>query len=288
MSVRFSVIVPVHNAETTLVPALDSVARQHFESLELVVVNDGSTDRSAELIAQWAETHPWIQMKVIAQPQAGLGAARNAALRASSGELIAFLDADDEWRPDKLTIIDRHNWDVIDLAYHQVTEWGRVKTRHRRAWQVKGPEDLLVRGNPIVPSATVLRRDVLVAAGGFAENPAFHGAEDLDLWLRLLEQGRYFYYLPRPLVWYMVGGGLTSRLEEHLSHVVAVIEHHYQDNRIDEAVFRKAVGRKYLEAARAMQKEKKFKKALVYYREAEAQSLKFQLLRLAAWLRLAI
>ena len=234
------------------------------------------------------ETHPWIQTDLITQSQQGLGAARNAAIRKSTGEIIAFLDADDEWRPEKLETLHRHNWDVIDVAYHQVTEWGRVKTRHRNAWQVKGPEDLLVRGNPIVPSATAIRREVLLSVNGFSEDPRFHGAEDLDLWLRLLEQGRFFHYLPRPLVWYMVGGGLTSRLEEHLSNVIRVIEQHYQDDKISEEVLRKSVSRKYLEAARAMQKEKKFKKALVYYREADIRSLKYQLLRLAALFRIAL
>ncbi|HSZ22548.1 MAG TPA: glycosyltransferase family A protein, partial [Candidatus Sulfotelmatobacter sp.] len=93
-----SVVVPVYNAERTLTATLDSALAQDFRDFEIVVVNDGSTDSTKAVLDMYAA-----RVRVIDQSNRGVSAARNAGVRASSGQLIAFLDSDDLWSADKLT-----------------------------------------------------------------------------------------------------------------------------------------------------------------------------------------
>jgi glycosyltransferase involved in cell wall biosynthesis len=88
-----SVIVPVFNSEQFIVPAIQSALRQTYRNLEVIVVDDGSTDQTAELIAAEAASDP--RVRIIRQPNSGVAAARNRGVAAARGEFIAPLDADD-------------------------------------------------------------------------------------------------------------------------------------------------------------------------------------------------
>jgi glycosyltransferase involved in cell wall biosynthesis len=92
-----SCIVPVFNGQRYLAEALDSVLRQTHRPLDVVVVNDGSSDRTREVIAAYGA-----RVRCVEQPHAGLAAARNRGIAAAAGDLIAFLDADDLWLPEKI------------------------------------------------------------------------------------------------------------------------------------------------------------------------------------------
>src|SRR5918994_1194645 len=90
---RISVVVPIYNVEPFLDECLRSIAGQSFADLEVVMVDDGSTDASAEIAARFADRDP--RFRLLSQTNAGLGAARNAGLDAAGGELVAFVDSDD-------------------------------------------------------------------------------------------------------------------------------------------------------------------------------------------------
>ena len=92
-----SCIVPVWNCESYLSDAIDSIIGQTYRPIEVIVVDDGSTDRTAEIIARYAD-----RLRAIRQPNAGPGAARNVGIGLARGSYIAFLDADDLWQPEKL------------------------------------------------------------------------------------------------------------------------------------------------------------------------------------------
>ncbi len=98
--VRVSVIMPIYNARLWLGQAIESVLRQSHRALELVAIDDGSTDGSGHVIDQFAETDP--RIVAIHQQNAGVAAARNAGLQVATGDYVAFLDADDWWHPEKL------------------------------------------------------------------------------------------------------------------------------------------------------------------------------------------
>lgn len=97
-----SVIIPLYNAESTIVKALDSVKNQITDEVfEVFVINDGSTDNSKGIVENYIFENPKINIHFIHQENKGVSAARNAGLRLAKGEFIALLDADDEWLPEK-------------------------------------------------------------------------------------------------------------------------------------------------------------------------------------------
>lgn len=100
-----SVIIPMYNSERTIEKALDSVVGQTYPAhYQIIVVDDGSSDRSAELVERYAEAHPSADIRLIRQSNGGVSSARNAGMRAATGQWIALLDSDDNGcRQDKDT-----------------------------------------------------------------------------------------------------------------------------------------------------------------------------------------
>ncbi len=180
-----TVIVASHNGERFLREALESLFAQDFESFEVVFVDDGSTDRTAEI----ATSFP---LRYVHQQNKGLPAARNAGLATAEGELIAFLDDDDVLAPTKLGIQSRY------LLDHPET--GCVLGRQE--WIVEdGVEPPQLKRDPIYGEpggiqlvTAMIRRDVLEQVGGF--DPSYRYAEDRDLFIRLREHGVEIAVLP--------------------------------------------------------------------------------------------
>lgn len=213
MSVQASVavVIPVHDGEAFLAETLASVAAQTLPAAEVIVVDDGSTDRSAA-VARAAGA------RVLQQANAGPGAARNRGAAASTSELIAFLDADDLFEPDKLARQVAALASAPDAAGAcsdaLVLGGPRDGTRRnagRRLPPVLRLRDLL-HANPVIASSVVLRRSAFAAAGGFDEDPVLIATEDYDLWLRVLDApGAHLLYVDAPLVRYRVhGAGLSA------------------------------------------------------------------------------
>jgi glycosyltransferase involved in cell wall biosynthesis len=180
---KVSVIVPTYNRGWILREALDSILSQDYPDVELIVVDDGSTDDTASILRGYDTA-----LSVIRQPNRGVSAARNAGIGAATGEFIAFLDSDDSWLTGKLTRqvgwFTRHP----DMMICQTEEvWMRrgvrvnPKQKHRkRAGMIfKHCLPLCL----ISPSAVMMRRRLFDAVGLFDETlPA---CEDYDLWLRV-------------------------------------------------------------------------------------------------------
>lgn len=100
-AIGISVIIPVYNAEGTIGAALHSIKIQTEGNFEIIIVNDGSTDNSLEAIYDFKKSNSHLDIIVIDKPHEGVAATRNTGLQIASGNLIAFLDADDEWHPEK-------------------------------------------------------------------------------------------------------------------------------------------------------------------------------------------
>ena len=199
---RVDVIIPVYNAAATVAESVESALKQTFTDFDVIAVDDGSTDTSAEVLSRYGA-----RIKVLAQPNRGLSAARNAGVRLGTAEYLAFLDADDIWEPEMLertvAALDRLPHSV--LAYTDVTvvdSSGRslnatlVSNSLGRAPKL---DDLFVSLWPIMPSAVVMRRGVFDAIGGFSEAFRGLGYEDVFMWMRARELGE-FVYLPESLV----------------------------------------------------------------------------------------
>lgn len=178
-----SIILPTFNRAWILKEALASIQQQTCSDYELIVVDDGSTDDTPQLLAR-AD----MPLKVVRQPNSGVSAARNAGIRVSRGRFLALLDSDDLWRPRKierqLAFFAQHPEAMICQCEEIWIRRGvRVnpKNRHRKpsGWIFEPSLALCL----VSPSAVMMRRALLDAVGVFDETlPA---CEDYDLWLRI-------------------------------------------------------------------------------------------------------
>ncbi len=190
---RVSVVVPVFNGAAHVSDAIESVLAQTAGDLELIVVDDGSTDDTAAVIAGHADRD--LRIVPLARPHRGLSAARNAGLAVARADLVAFLDADDVWLPRKLEAqiawLTAHpgceacftHTEEIDDALRVITPWGDIEERYGRA--SVGPRVLVEHGNLVAGSGSGVMAIAagLREAGGFDERLV--ACEDLDLWYRL-------------------------------------------------------------------------------------------------------
>jgi glycosyltransferase involved in cell wall biosynthesis len=205
-----SVVVPAFNAATTIRRALDSALAQVGCSVDVVVVDDGSTDGTYRLLEEYAG-----RIRVVRQVNGGVASARNAALDVSRGDFVAFLDADDEWLPIKLEKQLRRFSEGVDVVYsgaYYVTATGTpVKGR-----SVYLEGDLLPRlmdGNFILASSVVARAECF-ARTEMRFPPGLRLGEDYAMWVRLALQHR-FAVVREPLVRYQVVFHEKYALSDH-------------------------------------------------------------------------
>lgn len=193
---RIAVVIPTHNRAPVLAAALDSVLQQSAPPDECLVVDDGSTDGTENLVRR---SYPGVTY--LRQPHRGVSAARNLGIRQARADWVAFLDSDDRWMPGKLAAQRRALESCDRVICHTDELWIRHGRRvnpmrkHRKhgGWIYRHCLPLCA----ISPSASMVRRDVLMDAGGFDESlPA---CEDYDLWLRLCARHPVL-YLDQPLV----------------------------------------------------------------------------------------
>jgi glycosyltransferase involved in cell wall biosynthesis len=225
--VSVSLVIATFNHARFLGEALDSAAAQTLKSVEIVVVDDGSTDDTPAVLARYAG-----RVRVIRQPNRGLAAARNTGLAASRGTYVSFLDADDVLTPTKLAeqvaLLERAptvGWAYCDVLIETTATGVETRASERFGYDARMLEGWLfpelIRGNFIPAIAPLVRRTVLDAAGGFDET--LTALEDWDLWLRLslIAEARYS---PAVLVRYRVRpGGMSedrSRMDRNRFRVL--------------------------------------------------------------------
>lgn len=282
----YSIIIPVYNAADSLEECLESALDQSFSDYEFVIVNDGSTDNSRSIITSILEASGRA-FTLIDQENQGLGTSRNKAISAAKGQYCALLDADDMWHPDKLSSCYQYlsKDSSCDVLYHPVDNFGLKADKPRQVFPIQSAKDIMEKGLPIVPSASILKRDTALAFP-FQTDEKYHGAEDLFLWLELLEAGKQFCYWPEAKSYYHEDGGMSSRLAEHLKKVEAVYEHFHNKGLYSRTSFERALQRKYYEAARFCQKRGLHHRAHHYYSAADSRSFKILGLRLMNFLGL--
>ena len=197
-------VIPAYNSLHLIRRALDSILRQTRPVQEIIVVDDGSTDDTANVVAEYSG------VRYIYQKNAGVSVARNTAIQAAQSEWIAFLDQDDEWLPNKIermtAAAGESECGVVYSDYWSDRSGSRTLARcisADRLWP-----SIRYR-NPFVPTALMIRRDILLESGGF--RPLAHGAsaEDWELTVRLARVTK-FVHIPEPLSVYYVHSGMAS------------------------------------------------------------------------------
>ncbi|MCB0164421.1 MAG: glycosyltransferase [Anaerolineae bacterium] len=184
-----SVVIPSYNRADLLPHAIQSVLDQSYTDLEIIVVDDGSTDHTRQVIQDI--THP--KVRYIYQENRGLSGARNTGIEVSRGEFIAFLDSDDIIYPNKL-ISQIQQFDknpelgLVAGGYNHIDDYGRV-LQELLPWNVWPQLDLdtWIKVCPVVPASVLVRRVWIEKVGHFDEK--FRRVEDWDMWLRLAHAG---------------------------------------------------------------------------------------------------
>jgi glycosyltransferase involved in cell wall biosynthesis len=184
---------PVFDAEQFLQASLESLLAQDYEPYEIVVCDDGSTDRTPEILAAWPT------VRTIRQENSGPSAARNAAIAASRGDLVAFFDADDLWPVNRLTLQATYLLDHPDDG----CVLGRQEWIEPPPGLVRDPVYGDLGGIPL--TGAMFRRAVLDEVGGF--DPSFRRAEDRDLLVRVRERGFGIGILPEVILYRRFHGG---------------------------------------------------------------------------------
>lgn len=193
---RVSVVIATHNRARYVEEAIGSVLKQTYGDYEVIVVNAGSSDRTADLLRAYGTS-----IRVIETPNDGRSAGRNAGIAAAKGEFVAFLDDDEIWYPRKLerqvahldsdaTLAMVHAFtDVIDANGVELSAASKLHEQiHRGALRRGYTFTELCRQSVIFTSAVLVRRSVLDAIGGF--DGATEASEDWDLWLRVAQRYR--------------------------------------------------------------------------------------------------
>jgi glycosyltransferase involved in cell wall biosynthesis len=185
-----SAIVPVYNGARFLPAALDSALAQTLDDIEIIVIDDGSTDASGSIADDYAQHHPG-KVVVVHQANGGLVVARNAGIAIARGRYIALLDADDEWLPQHLAAcVDvmekRSDVGLVHANIERINVDGSKRLAVKRFWtnELDPFATVYLRREHVSCSTAVVRRDLIDRVGHF--DVAFNriGCEDRDMWLR--------------------------------------------------------------------------------------------------------
>ena len=227
-----SIVVPTFNHAQFLHQALASVIAQTFQNWEAIIVNNFSTDDTINIVESFGEK----RFRLINFHNNGvIAASRNEGIRLSNGSVIAFMDSDDLWYPNKL----EHCMPAFD-AHADVVCHGEywVSDGMQQRQILYGPQKnaqyskLLYRGNCVSTSATLVRKDLLIEVGGFSVDLEYITAEDYDLWLKLAHRKSSFTFISEVLGEFRQHQlGASSSVERHLRSELAVITSHHKTNR---------------------------------------------------------
>ncbi len=207
---KVSIIMAVNNGAAFIRQAIESVLAQSFRDWELIVVDDGSMDETAQIVSEFGT-----RVVMLRQEQQGPSASRNHGLQVATGTYVAFLDADDLWHRDFLTDTVKQLNQQEDSIVGVCVGWTYVNKdgsalgdqRSMRHASLTVTDFLLA--NPFPIHAALLRRATLVAHGGF--DARLSGMEDWDLWLRLTAAGGRFAPINQCLAYYRLHGTTNSR-----------------------------------------------------------------------------
>ena len=232
--VQVSVIIPAYNQGHYLAEAIQSVLKQTFRDFEILVIDDGSTDNTAEITQGFSDQ----RVVYYYQPNKGLSAARNTGLRHARGEFISYLDSDDLFLPKKL--------EFLITALRQNPRWGMVagqaliinengaQTGNIYASPLPEPIENLLLGNPLHVGSVLVHRRWQALAGEFDES--LRSYEDWDMWLRLAKIGCQFGWVDEPVAYYRFHTAQMTRIGRQMTEATfAVVDKTFTDPNLPES-----------------------------------------------------
>lgn len=273
---RVSIVIPAWNAAAFIEKTLATVAAQTYVDFELLVVDDGSTDATKEIVDRFLKDKG-LRGRCVKQENKKIAGARNTGIREASADLISFLDHDDLWFPNKLERVmaelDAHP--EADLVCHQenVVKDGVFQHVTRNGpWVENMYESLLFDGNALSPSAVTVKKAKLFEAGLFREDPEFNTVEDYDLWMRLAKVCR-MRFLDEVLGEYqLVERGASNKIVYHNTNLEHLLRDHFKGVPDAQGRKRRRLGVMCRSAARLLMAQGDLAAAGGYARRAVSES----------------
>jgi len=271
---KVSVIIPAFNAENTIAETLYSLFWQSFKNFEIIVVDDGSSDRTAKIVESLKSCSPILTY--LYQKNKGPAAARNKGFSHSQGEYLIWVDADDIWLPQRLemlvSFLDK-NADV-DLVTSDAYLWyppAEIKGTYYSTYPL--PKEFsfinLLQRN-FVFTSTLMRRSVWSETGGLNESRSIIGAEDYEFWLRVLKKNFKLAVLDEPLMFYRINPkGLSAKelkVNQALLEIFALVRRLNLAAEEEKIVCQRERELK-LHLAQSYAKDKNLDQALVYFQQ---------------------
>jgi glycosyltransferase involved in cell wall biosynthesis len=245
MGVFFSIVIPTFNRANDLKRCFESLLAQTYQNFEVLVCDDGSTDNTKDIVNEFTN-----QLNIHYIWEANWGGParpRNNGIKSAKGEWICFLDSDDYWYPDKLTVcIDYLN--DSDAVYHHFDVVGKDVPWYRNKFTARPVDnnnaflDLLLHWNGIITSGVVVRKSVIDNIICFDEDKKLIGVEDFDFWLKLAKVTNRFTLVPKYLgAYYMTEISLTRKFNDPVQHERYLLNKHrnsltekqYQDLQVE-------------------------------------------------------
>lgn len=237
-TIKISAVIPAYNAERYIGRAIESVLAQTRPVDEIIVIDDGSTDNTAGVVRAFGD-----KVKLILKENGGVSIARNAGITAATGNWIAFLDADDEWLPDKtalqVQLLSRNSHLVwISGNYLRCLCEEKMQRPHvteRTAMKLWGGKeydnyfDAFLKDAWGCTDTMLVRKHVLLEVGMF--QPACHQMEDMDLWWKIASRYPIFGYVHRPLgIYHLNVQGSLMQSRREFSACRKLIQKHLKES----------------------------------------------------------
>ena len=227
---KISVVITAHNYAKHLPQSIESVLGQTFDDYELIVVDDGSTDHTADVLAKYASHR---QVRILRLDGVGLAKASNSGIRQSTGEYVIRLDADDYFDENILlvlgNVLDHHaEYGMVFPDYYRVSKYGEVIDQVR---QQKVNDEVKLLDRSALAAGALYRRSCYEAIGGYNETLSYQ--EDYDFWIRFIDKF-HVYNVQLPLMYYRQHRGsmstnTTPRMRARRQVKRKFVEHKYQD-----------------------------------------------------------
>ncbi len=224
-----SVVIPAYNAERTIVETITSVQQQTLSNFELIVINDGSTDRTLELLQSIEDN----RLKVFSYENGGLPVARNRGISHATGEFIAFLDADDLWTPDKLELqlaaLQQHPEAGVAYSWTSYFLDGEEESTFPFSpifFEGNVYDKLLVNNFIANGSNILVRRNAIESVGEF--EPTLKSSEDWDFYIRLAAKWHFVVVPKHQILYRQSSNAMTSKVEVMEKEALKVVERAYQ------------------------------------------------------------
>lgn len=236
---KFSVVIPAYNREKELPKSIDSVLSQTYKDFEIVIVDNGSTDNSKDIVQSYINQDS--RVKYFWQENSGSPAgSRNTGIKNALGEWVTFLDSDDYWYETKLEEvchkIDNLSDEYIAISHYEDKEIDGIKVvtlEHGKNISDLPYDELLFKGNSLSTSAMTVRKDKLNEVRLFDTRKDYFAVEDYDMWMRLAKIGKFAYIHKTLGVFSISGSNMSGNVELINNNLKTLVLNHIDNLSID-------------------------------------------------------